>query len=191
VRRAGFVAIATVAGFAGLMSFHSKPAKLSLGSLGAATTTRPSSTSTRSGSSPAGSGTTSTSSTTTTSSPARETTTTTAVASTTSTAPTTTTTLAQPVTTRTVTGTSINYTYGTLAVSVTGSASHISKVSIASISDGGDSRSQSIDEYAIPILESQALSVQSANIQGVSGASYTSSGFEQSLQSALIKLRQS
>jgi uncharacterized protein with FMN-binding domain len=191
VRRAGFVAIATVAGFAGLMSFHSKPATLSLGSLGAATTTRPSSTSTRSGSSPAGSGTTSTSSTTTTSSPARETTTTTAVASTTSTAPTTTTTLAQPVTTRTVTGTSINYTYGTLAVSVTGSASHISKVSIASISDGGDSRSQSIDEYAIPILESQALSVQSANIQGVSGASYTSSGFEQSLQSALIKLRQS
>jgi uncharacterized protein with FMN-binding domain len=34
------------------------------------------------------------------------------------------------------------------------------------------------------------LSAQSANIQGVSGASYTSSGFEQSLQAALIKLRQ-
>jgi uncharacterized protein with FMN-binding domain len=86
-------------------------------------------------------------------------------------------------------GTSVNYSYGTLAVSVTGSASHITNVSIASISDGGDSRSQSIDEYAIPLLESQALSAQSANIQGVSGASYTSAGFEQSLQSALLKLR--
>ncbi|MGA2124349.1 MAG: FMN-binding protein [Acidimicrobiales bacterium] len=96
-----------------------------------------------------------------------------------------------PTTTRTVIGTAVNYSYGTLAVSVTGSASHISNVSIASISDGGDSRSQSIDEYAIPLLESQALSAQSANIQGVSGASYTSAGFEQSLQSALLKLRQS
>jgi uncharacterized protein with FMN-binding domain len=63
-------------------------------------------------------------------------------------------------------------------------------VSIASISDGGQARSQSIDEYAIPILEAQALSAQSANIQGVSGASFTSAGFEQSLQAALIKLRQ-
>jgi uncharacterized protein with FMN-binding domain len=118
-------------------------------------------------------------------------TTTTAAPATTSTAPTPTTTTSQPVTARTEVGASINYTYGTLAVSVTGSASHISNVSIASISDGGDSRSQSIDEYAIPILEAQAVSAQSANIQGVSGASYTSSGFEQSLQSALIKLRQS
>jgi uncharacterized protein with FMN-binding domain len=99
--------------------------------------------------------------------------------------------LAPSTTTRTVDGTAINYNYGTLTVSVTGSASHITNVSIASISDGGDSRSQSIDEYAIPILETQALSAQSANIQGVSGASYTSSGFEQSLQAALIKLRQS
>ncbi len=86
-------------------------------------------------------------------------------------------------------GPSVNYSYGTLAVSVTGSASHITNVSIASISDGGDSRSESIDQYAIPILESQAVSAQSANIQGVSGASFTSAGFEQSLQSALLKLR--
>jgi uncharacterized protein with FMN-binding domain len=37
-------------------------------------------------------------------------------------------------------------------------------------------------------LEQQALSAQSASIQGVSGASYTTAGFEQSLQSALSKL---
>jgi uncharacterized protein with FMN-binding domain len=193
MRRAGIVAIATVAGFAALMSFHSKPATLSLGSLGAATTTRASTASTSGGSPHAGSGPTGTSSTTTTSSPTRETTTTSAASTSitpTSTTPVTTRTSPQSVATRIVTGTSINYTYGTLAVSVTGTVSHITKVNIASISDGGDSRSQSIDEYAIPILESQALSAQGANIQGVSGASYTSSGFEQSLQSALIKLRQ-
>jgi uncharacterized protein with FMN-binding domain len=174
-----------------LMSFHTKPATLSLNSLGVTTTTRGSAGS-------ADSRGTSKSTTTTTSTPARTTTTTTDPAATTSTTrptpvttTTTTTTTTTPSTTRTVVGTSVNYSYGTLAVSVTGSASRITNVSIASISDGGDSRSQSIDQYAIPILESQALSAQSANIQGVSGASYTSAGFEQSLQSALIKLRPS
>jgi uncharacterized protein with FMN-binding domain len=39
-----------------------------------------------------------------------------------------------------------------------------------------------------PQLEQQALAAQSSNIQGVSGASYTSAGFRQSLQSALTKL---
>ena len=38
------------------------------------------------------------------------------------------------------------------------------------------------------MLEQQALQAQSANIQGVSGASYTSAGFQESLQSALSKL---
>ena len=189
MKRAGIVAVATVAGFAALMSFHSKPATLSLSSLGVTTTTRPS---TSAGSTRAGA-TTSTSPTTTTSVPRRATTTTTTLAPsvTTSTTPATTTTSPPSATTKTVVGTAMNYNYGTLAVSVTGTASHITNVSIASISDGGDSRSQSIDEYAIPILESQALSAQGANIQGVSGASYTSAGFEQSLQSALLKLRKS
>ena len=40
----------------------------------------------------------------------------------------------------------------------------------------------------ITILEQEALRAQSANIQGVSGASYTSAGFAQSLQSALHSL---
>jgi uncharacterized protein with FMN-binding domain len=41
---------------------------------------------------------------------------------------------------------------------------------------------------AIPILEREAMAAQSANIQSVSGASYTSAGFAQSLQSALKQL---
>jgi uncharacterized protein with FMN-binding domain len=61
-------------------------------------------------------------------------------------------------------------------------------VQIASLDDGGNFRSESIDQQSIPILEQEALQAQSANIQSVSGASYTSAGFEQSLQSALTEL---
>ena len=73
-------------------------------------------------------------------------------------------------------------------MTVTDSGKKITKVSIASLDDGGNFRSQSIDQQSIPLLEEQALKAQSANIQGVSGASYTSAGFQRSLQSALGKL---
>jgi uncharacterized protein with FMN-binding domain len=82
----------------------------------------------------------------------------------------------------------VNYNYGILSVVVKASGSKITNVTIASIDDGGNFRSQSIDQQSIPILEQQAMQAQSANIQGVSGASYTSAGFAQSLQSALSKL---
>jgi len=91
-------------------------------------------------------------------------------------------------TTRTATGPRVNYNYGVLSVKVTVSGRKISKISIAYLDDAADPRSQMIDEQAIPILEQQALQAQSANIQGVSGASFTSEGFEQSLQSALHSL---
>jgi uncharacterized protein with FMN-binding domain len=82
----------------------------------------------------------------------------------------------------------VNYSYGTLSVSVTVSGTKITKVGIASIDDGGNPRSQNIDQNSIPVLEQQALQTQSASIQGVSGASYTSAGFKQSLQAALQQL---
>ena len=85
-------------------------------------------------------------------------------------------------------GPAVNYSWGVLSVTVTVSGSKIVKVGIASLDDGGNPRSQSIDQQAIPMLEQQAMQAQSANIQGVSGASYTSAGFAQSLQSALHKL---
>ena len=75
-----------------------------------------------------------------------------------------------------------------MSVSVTATGKRITKVGIASIDDGGNSLSQSIDQQSIPLLEQQAVQAQGANIQGVSGASYTSAGFAQSLQSALSKL---
>jgi uncharacterized protein with FMN-binding domain len=66
--------------------------------------------------------------------------------------------------------------------------SKITSVTIGTLNDGGNYRSQSIDSMAIPILEREAMAAQSANIQSVSGASYTSAGFAQSLQSALKQL---
>jgi uncharacterized protein with FMN-binding domain len=93
-----------------------------------------------------------------------------------------------PAATRSATGPSVNYNYGSLSVSVTVSGNKITNVRIASLDDGGNFRSQSIDQQSIPILEQEAVQSQSGNIQGVSGASYTSAGFEQSLQSALTEL---
>ena len=51
----------------------------------------------------------------------------------------------------------------------------------------GDSRSRSISQQAVPFLVQETLAAQSAQISGVGGASYTSNGWYQSLQSALKK----
>lgn len=93
-----------------------------------------------------------------------------------------------PSSIRTATGPQVNYSWGVLSVSVTVSGTKVTKVGIGSLDDGGNPRSQSIDQNSIPQLEQQALAAQSANIQGVSGASYTSAGFKQSLQAALQQL---
>ena len=50
-------------------------------------------------------------------------------------------------------------------------------------------RSQMIAQYAAPILRSEALTAQSAQINLVSGATYTSEGYAQSLQAALDQAR--
>ena len=81
---------------------------------------------------------------------------------------------------RTAVGPGVNYSYGVVAVRVTATGGKIVKIGIASLQDGGDPRSQLIDQQALPILEREALQAQSANIQGVSGASYTTAGFVRS-----------
>ena len=90
--------------------------------------------------------------------------------------------------THTAVGPAVYYDYGTLSVRVTVSGHRITKVAIASLDDGSNPRSQFIDQQSIPTLEQEVLQAQSANIQGVSGASYTSAGFAQSLQGALHSL---
>lgn len=173
MRRAPIVMAATAAGLIGVLSFHTRGARPILGGLPSATATSSSPTSSGpTGSSPAP--------TTTGSSPPEASTIPATVPSTT---PTT-----VPSTSRTATGPLVNYSYGDLSVSVTVAGRRITKVGISSLDDGGNFRSQSIDQESIPTLEQEAIQAQSANIQGVSGASYTSAGFEQSLQGALGKL---
>jgi uncharacterized protein with FMN-binding domain len=93
-----------------------------------------------------------------------------------------------PAGARTATGPAVDYSYGVLSVAVTVAGTRITKLRIASLDDGGNPRSQMIDQQSIPLLEQEALQAQSASIQGVSGASYTSAGFVQSLQGALHTL---
>jgi uncharacterized protein with FMN-binding domain len=180
MRRTPIVIGATVVGLIGVLTFHTKSAPLALGSLSGASAPQGSTTT-----APGPSAGTHASGA---SSPPKSSSTTSTSTVPTSTVPTTTTTTSVPSATRTATGSAVDYHWGVLSVSVTASGKKITKVSIASLNDGGNSRSQSIDQQSIPILEHQALQAQNANIQGVSGASYTSAGFQQSLQSALGKL---
>jgi uncharacterized protein with FMN-binding domain len=52
-----------------------------------------------------------------------------------------------------------------------------------------DSRSERYESYAIPILNQQAMSAKSANIQGISGATAVSEAYARSLQSAIDNKR--
>ena len=51
----------------------------------------------------------------------------------------------------------------------------------------GDPTSQAISNQVAPVLAQQAIDAQTAQVAGVSGASYTSEAYRQSLQSALDK----
>lgn len=86
--------------------------------------------------------------------------------------------------TRTVTGTVANTQYGPMQVQVTLAGTKITKVTVLQRTNDG-AESDEIDDNAIPKLNSETLAAQSARIDAVSGASYTSSGYVQSLQSAL------
>ena len=86
---------------------------------------------------------------------------------------------------RQVTGNAFDVGYGVVQVRVSLVGKHISDVTALSLPQGG--RSSDISSYAAPQLRREALSAQSANIDTVSGASYTSAGYARSLQSALDK----
>jgi uncharacterized protein with FMN-binding domain len=85
-----------------------------------------------------------------------------------------------------VTGEVVNGPYGPSQVAVTLSGSKITKVTVLQHTDDG-ANSQQIDGNALPKLTAETLTAQSAKIDAVSGASYTSAGYIKSLQSALDK----
>jgi uncharacterized protein with FMN-binding domain len=85
---------------------------------------------------------------------------------------------------RTLTGAVENTQYGPMQVQVTLTGTKITKINVLQQTNDG-ATSQQIDSTAIPKLTAEALAAQSARIDAVSGASYTSSGYTMSLQSAL------
>ena len=88
----------------------------------------------------------------------------------------------------TYTGDPVDVGYGTVQVSVVMAAGKISDIKAVQL-PSDRARSRSISNYAAPILRSEALKAQGANIDGVSGATYTSEGYAQSLQSAIDQAR--
>ena len=91
-----------------------------------------------------------------------------------------------PVTTSikdgTYTGPVINVNYGNVQVKITVSNGKITDAMAVKAPKGKNDR---YTNMAVPILKAQTLQAQSANIQGASGASYTSYGWFKSLQGAL------
>ena len=81
-------------------------------------------------------------------------------------------------------GSSVQTRYGPVQIKITYAAGRVTGV-VAVQLPSGRSRDAEINNYAVPILESETLAAQSANINSVSGATYTSDGYVQSLQSAL------
>ena len=86
--------------------------------------------------------------------------------------------------TRSITGPTSSTPYGPVQVRITVSGTHISDIqALQTPSDASYSRQ--VAAYAVPILRQEALSAQSARIDAVSGATWTSQGYAESLQGAL------
>ncbi|MGW3936265.1 FMN-binding protein [Streptomyces phaeochromogenes] len=85
---------------------------------------------------------------------------------------------------RTLTGDSVQTRYGPVQVRITLQNGKLTDVT-AVAHPQENPRDQQINSYAIPQLTREALTAQSADIDTVSGATYTSDGYRQSLQSAL------
>jgi uncharacterized protein with FMN-binding domain len=85
-------------------------------------------------------------------------------------------------------GTAAATQFGNVQVQVTVAGGKISDVTPLQLTDR-DGRSVQISAQAAPVLRQEALSAQSAEIDTVSGATYTSEGYLQSLQSALDQAR--
>jgi len=81
-------------------------------------------------------------------------------------------------------GPAIFVNYGTVQVEITVKDGHITDATALQAPTGRNDRWTNM---ALPILKKQTLAAQSDAIQGASGASYTSFGWQKSLQGALAK----
>ncbi|MEU5182407.1 FMN-binding protein [Streptomyces longwoodensis] len=87
----------------------------------------------------------------------------------------------------TVTGDAAQTQYGAVQVRLTVAGGKITKAEAVQAPKGG--RSDSVTADAVPKLNQEAVAAQGADIDAVSGATYTSAGYRQSLQSAIDKAK--
>ncbi|EGX58533.1 hypothetical protein SZN_17247 [Streptomyces zinciresistens K42] len=85
----------------------------------------------------------------------------------------------------TVTGEAARTQYGAVQVRLTVSNGRITRAEAVQAPRGG--QSDTVTASAVPRLNRAAVAAQSAGIDAVSGATYTSAGYKQSLQSAIDK----
>jgi uncharacterized protein with FMN-binding domain len=88
---------------------------------------------------------------------------------------------------KTVDGPVVDTQYGPVQVEVVMGSGKIKDVVALQLPSGR--RSGQISNYSAPILRQEALQAQSASIDTVSGATYTSDAYTQSLQAALDQAR--
>jgi uncharacterized protein with FMN-binding domain len=86
----------------------------------------------------------------------------------------------------TVTGATASTRWGPVQVRITVAGGHVTAVDVIQYPDG-NRKDQEINADAIPTLVQETLQAQNANIDMVSGATVTSTGYITSLQSALDK----
>jgi len=86
--------------------------------------------------------------------------------------------------TKTYTGATASTRWGDVQVTITVADGKITDVRVP-VYPSGNGRDEEINAYALPILTQETLRAQSSNIDAVSGATVTSDGYLQSLQSAL------
>ena len=82
------------------------------------------------------------------------------------------------------TGSVANTRYGPVQVKITVENGKIVDAQAVQAPSGSNDR---YTQKAVPVLRQQTIAIQSANVQGVSGASFTSYGWYQSLASAISK----
>jgi uncharacterized protein with FMN-binding domain len=88
---------------------------------------------------------------------------------------------------RQVTGVVEQYGYGELSVTITVRGTEITNVSVPVLRTA-EPYSQQLAEQVLPMLRHEVLAAHSARISAVSGATYTSQAYADSIQSALDKL---
>jgi uncharacterized protein with FMN-binding domain len=86
--------------------------------------------------------------------------------------------------TKTYDGDAVSTRFGNVQVRITVQSGQITNAEVLQV-PWNDRRDQEINSYAVPVLNGEVVTAQSATIDMVSGATFTSEGYIQSLQSAI------